>query len=328
MRLVFAIILTFLVSNAHALPVRDFYEVNIPKSVAKDAQLFQSGLNEVLSRMTGLNDFTYYPGLQTALLEADHYVQRYRIEQGNMLIQYDPERLFELLEGTGVSYLGENRPITMMWIATENRDGRRQIINAANLEIVTLVDALNKEHGLAFNLPLMDLEDVTSVSVTDIHPNFADRLTTASARYGADVWIGVKLGQQDDESWVAEWMMYTPSQLRKMEFRGLNPADMIKAGAHLSARAIVEDYGVASRQTKQAVHIQIDGIRSIKEYAQVMHYIKGLDVVSDAIVERTLPNQLMLNIDAMGGHNAFTQAIRIDDQLMATDEGHYRWIPS
>lgn len=99
-----------------------------------------------------------------------------------------------MIRDAGLPVWGQRRPDTLLWLATEDENGNRQIIDdGAKGPVSSRLRELAVERGVPVVFPLMDLDDSVNISVFDVWGRFARTLQTASVRYQPDYIVGARL---------------------------------------------------------------------------------------------------------------------------------------
>ena len=163
-----------------------------------DEDFDRFAMGELLIRLTGQLDAPNNPALVDLVRDAGRYVvQRGNPDRENLLIVFDSLGLQETLTVRNQPVWGEERPLTLLWVAIDGGPGERGIL-AASPSPVSSSDAVESaaaalreellaaanQRGLPISLPLMDVQDLDAVDFIDIWGMFFERVDQASVRYG------------------------------------------------------------------------------------------------------------------------------------------------
>lgn len=162
------------------------------KRAAKDALL------QVFVKMSGTTAVADNAGVKAALRNPSRYLRSYRFnERGDDLYyvaEFDPQGLTQILRRESLPVWGNRRPDSIIWLAVEDEQGQRYIVEeAASNAVSDAVRHTAEARGIRVSLPLMDLTDNQAISVYDIWGRFAKTLVTASSRYGVDYVVAARL---------------------------------------------------------------------------------------------------------------------------------------
>ena len=202
--------LVFVLAVLVLLPVGDIGAVEVSglftAEVALDGDArnprraaYQRALREVIGRVTAAGRAD--PLAVDAVIEgAEQLVIGYR-DSGNerLWVSFDGPTLIALLRQRGVAVWGSDRPLTVVWLAVDRGDGRREILSASSdlargdrARLAEPADFLRQrlereatQRGLPLALPLMDAEDRAVIEFADVWGDFDEVLRDASDRYAA-----------------------------------------------------------------------------------------------------------------------------------------------
>jgi hypothetical protein len=204
------------VHSARAAPVSDLYAAEVPLREGSRSPLedgFRDALAQVLVKVTGRREVARDESLLARFGDPAALVQQYRMDATTGLwARFDALAVKRILDATGESIWGADRPTTLVWLAIDPGGGRREILAAgpelaegdglagmrgaeAESEVAQAVREVLMEtggaRGLPLILPLVDSEDLGQVTVADVWGDFTGPVIEASRRYAADaVLIG------------------------------------------------------------------------------------------------------------------------------------------
>jgi len=201
------------VAPARAVVFPDLYSLTVtPDAGSRDMRsaAIDLAMRRLLTRITGVRDPGTDPDLARLIADASSYVSfDGMVDRGRFRVEFYSNRIDQALESLGKPVWGPERPLTLLWIAIDAGGGERVLLSDAGIgadalgdtagvvgvrpETVELAAAIREEiqrvadeRGLPIRFPLLDLEDLTSVTAADIWGTFVEPIEAASARYGAD----------------------------------------------------------------------------------------------------------------------------------------------
>jgi len=262
------------------------------------AEAFSSALSQVLVKVTG----------QTAVVEqqaeifpdAAVYAQQYRKTGRNRLrVSFDPEAIRQRLDAAGLPIWGAERPTMLVWLAIDEGQGRRSLLSAGNTpdaisdadEYRDALISTAEARGLPLLLPLVDAEDLSLMSTSDVWGGFGDALTEASKRYSADVILLGRLRQAGAEGAQVRWSLFI-SGIQRSEWEG-GVADGPSVAADILAQELAT-YAASS----DAITLTVRDVETLDQYAKVLSYLRSLSIVEHAGVSRVLGNAVEFAITA------------------------------
>ena len=158
----------------------------------------RQALEQVVIKITGQRSATSNSAVRAMLSQPERYLRAYRFDvvngQLSYVAEFDSQTVIKVIRDAGLPVWGQRRPDTLLWLATEDENGNRQIIDdGANGPVSSRLRELAVERGVPVVFPLMDLDDSVNISVFDVWGRFARTLQTASVRYQPDYIVGARL---------------------------------------------------------------------------------------------------------------------------------------
>ena len=307
----------------------NLYTVTVPLNPAistgrqprTDEDYSRIAMSELLVRVTGQLDAPANPVLGDLLRDANQYVvQRGNPDRDNLLIVFDAGGLRDALTLRNQPVWGEERPLTLLWIAIDGGPGERGILAADASPVVrsealeAAANALREElvavslqRGLPVTLPLMDLADMVALDFIDVWGGFAERLRAASARYAADALLIGRIRLSGEELEVAGWTLLRGSDQR------LLPGDSIRSGLDGVADIFAGEFsGIGGSVSAEVTVVDVE---DLDDYGRVVSYLEGLSVLQFVQLERMVGTELTLRVEARGGAEVLNRVLALSDVL-------------
>ena len=318
-----------------AATFENLYTVTVPLSgqhnrqqdLRTDEDFDRFAMRELLIRVTGQLDAPTNPALMDLVRDASRYVvQRGNPDRDNLLIVFDALGLQDALTQRNQPVWGEERPLTLLWVAMDGGPGERGILAASPspvprsdmLETAAeslreqLRDAAN-QRGLPIVLPLMDVRDLDAVDFIDVWGVFSERLGQASARYGPDAVLSgrIRLGEAGMET--ARWTLLRRENLFQL------PGDSIRSGLDgLADLYALEFSGVGGATSARLTVVDVE---SLDDYGRVVSYLESLSVLQSVQLERLVGTELTLRVEARGGAQVLDRVLALGDVLTRSPSG-------
>ena len=292
-----------------------------------DADFDRFAMGELLIRITGQRDAATNPALLDLVRDAGRYVvQRGNPDRENLLIVFDSLGLQQALTARNQPVWGEERPLTLLWVAIDGGPGERGILAASPSPVpssetveaaaaalrVELLAAAN-QRGLPISLPLMDVQDLNAVDFIDVWGNFSERLDRASQRYAPDAVLSgrIRLGEEGIET--AQWTLLRGGSLRPL------PGVAVRSGLdHLADLYAVEFSGIGGATSAR---LMVSGIQSLDDYGRVMSYLESLSVLQSVQLEQLVDTEMTLRVEARGGALVLNRVLALGDVLSRSPAG-------
>lgn len=283
----------------------------------------QAAMARVLVRVTGSRNAPLEPALQPLLAAAGDYRSSSGwLRPGEFQVGFVGGRIEQALRQLGQPVWGPERPLTLLWVAIDDGVGGRALLGAAGAadfgtpltqSMTELIDAVRKEiataadeRGLPIAWPLLDLEDLSAVSATDVWGGFEDRIVAASLRYRADaVLIGrVRPGIFGNE---VDWVFVYGTERRGLPLAGVR--DGLDAAA---------DRYAADLSTVGAVSVTSLTVRDVltpDDYGRVVSYLERQSVLESVDVEAFENGMLRLRVAARGDARVLERVLSLGGVL-------------
>jgi hypothetical protein len=309
---------------ARSIEMQELYTAQValdPRTPDARNEAYRTALKQVLVRITGERDAGNSALLGELFPDASRYVLQYRPGQDNTLwVSLDGAAIGNILRQAGQTVWSHDRPLTLVWLAVDWGQGVREIVgaddgdrNPAELRSIDrnrqLRDRLQDaamQRGLPVAFPLLDTEDLGSVSFSDIWGGFDDRVMQASARYGADAVLVGRVRPSAAQPY--RWSYHLANQV--MEYSG-DPAQVIDQ----LADTLVAQFAVAGNAPLETVNLTISGINSLAAYGAIQRIMADLNPVESFLIENVTGDRIQYVVQVYGGAERLRQALQANRGL-------------
>jgi len=258
----------------------------------------------------------------------DAYISKYNYyetpEAGlNIQINFDRKAIRHLLASANYSYLGKNRPATVIWLAFD-ADNYDLGVEALKSTLLANIEELCNERGLPLILPLMDLLDKEIVSDDDIRDFSHEKLLKASKRYDASLVLVAKMSKADD-SWIAKWSLYSPESSVDWSNENQSLSELLESavdtiGHSISELTINKSGGNAMLGTT-AISIIVSGIGDMQAYSKVQDYLQSIDAVDKVEVKDVGPDSVVFMVHSKVNTQTIAATIGVE-RTLAVDKSN------
>jgi hypothetical protein len=283
----------------------------------------RSALARVLVRVTGSRGAPLEPALTPLLAAAGDYRSSSGwLRPGEFQVGFLGSRIEQTLRQLGMPVWGPERPLTLLWVAVDDGAGGRALLGAGGVadfgtppaqSTVQLIEAVRAElaavadeRGLPIAWPLLDLEDLSAVSATDVWGGFEDRIVTASARYRADaVLIGrVRPGLFGNE---VDWVFVYGTERRGLPLAGVRDGLDIAADRYAADLSTIGGASVTS--------LTIRDVLTPEDYGRVVSYLERQSVLENVDVEAYEHGTLRMRVAARGDARVLERVLALGGTL-------------
>ncbi|HVV68302.1 MAG TPA: DUF2066 domain-containing protein [Gammaproteobacteria bacterium] len=302
-------------------------------------------LLQVLVRMSGNPNIGDSDRVKQGLAKADAYVQSYnyvtdsRSGSLSLQIRFSPKAVDNLLQNVNQAYqapptqmaTSQNRSLTLVWLAVQDAQGQPQILTDSKDATVANVQQQADKAGLSLLWPAGDLQDVSSVSASQVWQLDQGAVQQASQRYRADNILLGKIQKQPDGSSQGSWVLLSNQGNVSWQTQGNNAnqaaaAVLTKLAGITTATNTAEPAMPASGQ----VSLTVIGINGLKDYAALVNYLRNLTSVMGVDTTRMAGDSVMLAVSLRAAQSAFVNEINQGGQLTALNSQNqggltYQW---
>jgi hypothetical protein len=349
-RLFIALILLSSTTLSNAAEVNSLYQAQAPVSSRDEAErnaLASPLLRQVMLKVVGNAALLDATDVSSVLAQANSFVQRYEYQRTNILdydltqpdelalkLSFDGDAVNQAIQQVQLPVWGKKRPDILVWAIVEISDETSIVgLETDGLGIIQPLSAAAESRGLPILLPLMDLEDQTALTASDIKDSNHSKLEKASARYQADIILTALIEQQAD-SVTVRWQANGRGMTESWQDEGLLK-DALAQGVGTLADKLALRYTqrVESDQPQQRLNLRITNVMGFADYNRLMQFLDQMELVTDIQVANLSEQQLDLNIAFQGSEALLQRMLSVGNLLseQATEDGsdakHYRLIP-
>ncbi len=295
-----------------AAAVEELYAATAPlagDSAEATAAAFTEALRRVLVKVTGRPGVAADASVLARFGDPAAMVQQFRRDgAGSLWVRFDPAAVRAGLDAAGLPVWGEDRPVTLVWLAYDNGDGERDVLSSGGNDTpaaATLRRGLQEAaeaSAVPLLLPLRDSEELAAVSYADVWGEFTGPVQNASARYRADaLLIGrarlFPAGMDD-----VRWTLLAGEE--RLEWRG-GVADGPRGLAERLAQRLALPAGAESSEVRLAV----SGIGTLDEYGLVLGFLRGLSMIESAGVDFVAGDTMVFGLRLRGTRGQLETAL-------------------
>jgi hypothetical protein len=334
------------VSNAWCGEMQGLYDAELPitdqSQAAREAAL-QVALHEVLIRATGKQTLEESEALSALMARAPEFVKSYnylKIERPpipksdedlpvideevredlpdqTLHIVFDDVQLNKAIQGMGWPIWGSTRPSVLMLVAMETSAGRKLVQEDSLNHWYKLLENTAWKRGLPLLFPLLDLEDQSRFSITDIWGNFGDTLLSAAQRYNPDGVLVGKIYKKGMSNWQSQWTLHHGDQRKSWWYESASQADALTAGLDETANVLAAYYAqIVDEASLDVLRLQVTGVSDLQHYVRVLNYLLTLELVDQAQVAQIDSASASFLLNIHGGRDNLVRLIELGNVLI------------
>ncbi len=359
------LLVMLMAAPAQALPVDGLYRFELPVENQSDAErrrAYREALSAVLLKVTGDQRWLQDPLLQSALNNAQSYVQEVGFRTGSrqvaappadndgdalaeapmvsvpttfISVRFSSDAIDDLLDSANIPIWDRNRPSVLVWLSVQDSSGRRTLLGSdSEHQIVEIIRQFSQRRGLPLLIPMLDLTDRRNVPADRAWDLDQQAIRLASERYGVDSILSGRLLITPNDDLVGLWQFLFKDSVDTFDGFDQDLERYLEAALDRVTAQLASHYSIVRNtlQSNDRVLLRIDDIRDIASHHTVVSYVRDLSVVRHVAVSRLSPNSLELLVDLSGSRDHFADFINLgrDLQPVADEAGepdllHYRW---
>ncbi len=343
--LLFFICLFLLISQpVYAIKVSGLYQATVPvsdESVSTRHPAIKQALIQVLVKLTGERNVSKNSSISKLIERSERFVQQFRYRQATnaknqhtqsteLWVQFDETALNDELRAYGLTVWGKERPSILVWLAHEGNESRHLVSIEESPEYLSMLDHHASARGVSLLFPLLDLEDTSRISVSDIWGGFKEPILEASERYQVDVVLTGKLIQLLPTLWESHWSVYIDDQEMNWSSQGGLVDIVLEEGVDELADRLALRYANTGSNRVEIIELIVSDINDLDEYARTLFYLESLQSVRTVQVKRVESDNVMFELISHGGQSAIDQAIALGKTLELdrnSEQLTYRLLP-
>jgi hypothetical protein len=280
-------------------PVR-VYEVDL-KGGQSPASL-QDAMREALVRATGRRESATDPAFTNLISEAQNYVKSYSpATRGQSQVIFDGVAVERAIVAAGRSVWDRSRPFTLVVLYPPPA---RTAVDAARVA----VEQAATERGLPVTLVPLSPVDAAGNDLT------REALMQMAQRYGGDA---VLVGRGDASSANLQWTLHT-------NFSSESWSGPLAAGVNGAVDTMASVQGGSLAQTEGSARVEVDGVTTLADYANVERLLEGMPGVRRANVGAASGNAVTFDVVVRGGADAISHALAGSTHLVRSDASSAR----
>ena len=323
----------FSLSMVHAADVDHLYQAEV--SVADQGQqernrAITEGFRQMLVKVTGNPNIGLNQSLAGTFRKASRFVQqyRYRVETGEadtaaeqrfLRITFDKQAVDRVLRENGLPVWGKSRPLIIVWTGFDNGSRRKLLSPEFDQKIMTMFNSAADSRGIPLLFPVMDLQDQSAISASDLWGAFEEPVRNASRRYQADSILMVRIKSGSGGSVRSSWSLLGSNDARQWDFRGQTFSGVINQGMNTVADHLATIYAPAGGGDAQVVNMQVSGLDTFEDLLKVEFFLKAQETVQQYQLRQSQADKAIFALSLRGGMQAFVQAVELSGLFEQVD---------
>ncbi len=334
--------LLLVTASVRADMVRNLYSAQVPvadHSARALARASREALGEVLVKVSGSVDVLQYPSISAALGKARSHVQQYAYsrdeenpQQLSARFEFDGSFVTRLVTQAGAPLWTANRPLVLVWMVVEDAGGRYFINSESAPDLVRQVLEEFARRGVPVQLPLFDLADSAALSPEQAWRLDGPALQAASARYDVQNIVAGRLAALTAGNLAGDWSYFYAGQRIDRSVTAPDAGTFVREGVAIVAEEMSARYAVTPSGTDEGgVRMSVVGVFSYADYAGIVAWLEGLELIEHANIERIQGDRVELRLHAQADAGQLAAIIELNERLVPlsppdpNDPLSYQW---
>jgi hypothetical protein len=322
-----------LCSPASAVTVSGLYSSEVPVTSTNAEGLaagYAAGLSKVFIRISGSLDVLELDGIKPLLADAESLLLSYQVlrdESGenHLRMTFGAVGVNRALASVNAPVWGANRPLTLAWIAVEDRGSRSLVAEPSGEQQVVDVwqsafDLAAVDRGLPVVLPPASFRGNREL-LSDIWGQFISRLRIASDTINHDVLALVRISRNGSQ-WRAGWVFDgKATDTGEESLVADTPEALAQAVVNRWAGLYASRYAVAASDVDELpqVDIVLRGVSTLADYGQISTILESLTPVVSVSASRVKDDQLTLRVAFSGELDQLREYIALNPRFVALE---------
>jgi hypothetical protein len=325
--------------NTGAIEVENLYSAKVAVASQSNSdrnQALKNALSAILVKVGGKE--IDHPQINQAINNYNKYVTQYQYIRSNnnvlLNVSFDEDKINQLFKDSDLAIWGRLRPQVMLWLVEEDGFSRKIISSTSDSLLPSIIDNFSQLRGLPVVMPIMDLTDLTSLTLTDVWGRFSQPVAQASARYLAEAVVVIRVSNSslvatkiDEEncslcqnhSLVVDWSLMTDAQSEHAQifskpYTGDNVDTLLTTVLSDITDIIYQQYALSTTNNNE-FEIDVANISSLADLIAVSDFLAELSAVQAVQLISVKGTNRRFKLSLIGSQQALLASLKLSEQL-------------
>jgi uncharacterized protein len=262
------------------------YEVDVS---GQSTTALQEAMRQALVRATGRRESANDPALASLIEDAPKYVKSYSPgARGQTQVIFDRVAVERSIAAAGRSVWDPERPFTLVVLYPPPSRGDADAARSA-------LEQVAAARGLLISVVPLSIMDANGAELGH------DALLATAQRYGGDE---ILVGRSDAGAPAGQYQWTLHTGLSSQSWSG-----PLTAGIDGTVDQLAPAQGASLAQTEAKVLVEVSGVGTLTDYANVQRILESVPGVRGANIDRAGGNSVTFDITARGGSEAIDHAL-------------------
>tara|TARA_R110000787_G_C13410838_1_gene444185 strand:+ start:196 stop:1290 length:1095 start_codon:yes stop_codon:yes gene_type:complete len=322
-----------------AIEVENLYSAKVAvasQSTVDRNEALKAALRAILVKVGGKK--IEHPLIAQAVKNYNQYVTQYQYIRNSdkilLNVSFDETKVNQLFKASDLAIWGRLRPQVMVWLVEEDGFERKIISSTSNSLLPKIINDFSQLRGLPLVMPIMDLTDLTNLTLTDVWGRFSQPVAQASARYMAEAVVVIRVSNsslisgQDDitdcslcqtHGLVVDWSLMTDAQsehaqIFSEQYLGDNVDKLLITALSDITDIIYQQYALSTSNNNE-IQIDVANIASLADLIAVSDFLSDLSAVQSVQLVSVKGTNRRFKLSLIGSHQALLASLKLSEQL-------------
>ncbi len=310
-----------LIKVAYAGQITDLYQADVAANGGSE-QWQQQALAQVLARVSGKADVSAVPQIAAELKQVSGYIKQFEavrhVDGNRMRVLLDANKVNQLLQQNNIAVWGALRPDILVWVVQQEA-GERAFVRRAEQPLNKALRQAFKLAALPLLQPLYDMDDIQTLSETDIWAGFWQQINQASSRYKADVVLAVTVDHVTEDGTNRlrlTWQRQDNGRTFRDEVTATDEISLMQAFSSALAAQLAEQFAsVMLAENSADLLLEIQQLHSLTDLVQVQKLLQQMVGVSQVTITTYAGGNARYRLQSSVGADGILNALRFNPQL-------------
>ena len=326
--------------RVNAIEVKNLYSAKVvvsSQSADDRNKALKNALRGVIVKIGGKQ--IKHPLISQAIKNYNKYVNQYQYIRQNDIsylnVSFNEEKVNNLFKQSDLPIWGRLRPQVMIWVVEENGLERSLLSSTSNSKIPNAINEFSQLRGLPLTVPIMDLTDLSALTITDAWGRFARPMAKASVRYLAEAVVVIRISNnsllsEEFESIecqplcktkpvVLDWSLMTDaknehSQIFSEQYQDDNILQSLNKALSDITDNIYQQYALSTTNSNDFL-IDVANIDNLVDLIAVTDFLSELSAVEAVQLISAQGSNRRFKLSLIGTQQALFASLKLSEQL-------------
>lgn len=321
-------VLAFGLGPARAVTVEGLYDVEVSAQSEQEADVeaaYRRGLSQVLVRVSGSAGVLEREDSDAVLDEAGSLLESWQQSGGSdgdnqIRMRFGPSAVHQALSALGVPVWGVNRPLTLAWVAVQDRGDRGLLVDTGQSDgegWSALLEAEADRRGLPLMLPPADRAGDRRL-LSEVWGQFMEPVKEASRGIAHDLLAVVRISRSGG-AWQAGWTFQGQGIDQQQTVSADTPevltARVVDAWTEELASRFASSGGMSDSGPE--VNLVVEGVATTSDYAAITKALSGMNPIESVGAVEVGRKRIVFQVTFSGALEQLQRNIALDDRFQA-----------